>query len=157
MGARMTNDEAHIRFMTVPGAHLAVGLGTDDGGRVELLLFGNRAGLLSLANVVLWLRAMASRRELLSFGDLPFVETTDSIALHIRVGADDATGSHGAVRKLDRGAEFEWAIPEDDLQGVGLSIHHVAANPEYEYERLAVEAGSAAGIQVRMTDTDEWL
>jgi len=153
----MTSDEAHIRFMTVPGAHLAVELGADDDGKAELLLLGNRAGLLSLANVVLWLRAVASRRELLSFGELPFLETKGSIALNIRIGADYATGSHGAVRKLDRGAEFEWVIPEDDLQGVGLSIHHVAANPEYEYERLAVEAGSAAGIQVRMTDTDEWL
>jgi hypothetical protein len=157
MDARLTVDAAHIRFMTVPGAHLAVSLGADGDGKAELLLFGNRAGLLSLANVVLWLRAVASRRELLSFGELPFVEPKGPIALHIRIGADDATGSHGAVRKLDRGADFEWVIPEEDLQHVGLSIHHVAANPEYEYERLALEAESAAGIQVRMTDAGEWL
>ncbi len=153
----MTGDETHIRFMTVPGAHLTVSLGADDDGNAELMLFGNRAGLLTLANVVLWLRAMASRRELLSFGELPFVETKGSIALRIRIGADDATGSHGTLRKLDRGAEFEWVVPENDLEHVGLSIHHVAANPEYEYERLALESESAAGIQVRMTDAGDWL
>ena len=152
----MTGDEAHIRFMTVPGAHLAISLGADDDGRAELQLLGNRAGLLSLANVVFWLRAMAWRRELLSFGELPFVEKEGSIALHIRIGADDARDSHGVVRKLDRGTQYEWMIPEDDLQRVGLSIHRVAANPEHEYERLAVEAESAAGIQVRITDAGEW-
>src|SRR5712691_5293522 len=95
VGARMTSDEAHIRFMTLPGAHLVVSLGADNDGRAELLLLGNRAGLLSFANVVLWLRAVASRRELLSFSELPFVETKGPIALHIRIAADDATGSRG--------------------------------------------------------------
>jgi hypothetical protein len=48
----------------------------------------------------LWLRAVASRRELLSFGELPFVETKGALALHIRIGNVGATGSHGMVRKL---------------------------------------------------------
>ena len=47
----MTSDESHIKFMTIPGAHLAVRLGSDAEGHPELLLLGNRAGLLSFAFV----------------------------------------------------------------------------------------------------------
>jgi hypothetical protein len=153
----MTSDDAHIRFMMVPGAHLALDQGADGDGQPEILLLGNRAGLLSLANVVLWLRAVSWRREMLSLGELPFVETRGAMRLLIRVSADDATGAHGAIRKHDRGAEFEWLIPEDDLQSVGLSIHLLAASPDAEYQRLDVEAKSDAGIQIRMADAREWL
>jgi hypothetical protein len=70
----MTSDDAHIRFMTVFGARLAVDQGRTSDGHAEILLLGNRAGLLSLANVVLWLRAVSWRRELLSLAELPFLE-----------------------------------------------------------------------------------
>jgi hypothetical protein len=156
-GSEMTSDEAHIRFMTIPGAHLAIHLGSGAEGQPELLLLGNRAGLLSFANILLWLQAVVWRRELLSLGELPFVESEGRIALHIRVGAEGATGGYGVVVKLDRGDEFEWVISEDDLQRVGLSIHRLAAAPDHEYERLAVAAASVAGIHVRMTDAREWL
>jgi hypothetical protein len=153
----ITSDAAHIGFMTAPGAHLVLRLETDAKGQPELLLSGNRSGLLSLANVLLWLHAMAWRRELLSLGELPFVEPQGSVALHIRVGANGATAGHGVVQKLDRGDEFEWTIQEDDLQSVGLAVHRLAANPDDEYTRLEVASGSAAGIHIRMADVREWL
>lgn len=156
MGA-MTSDAAHIRFLTTPDAHLVMSLEADTKGHVELLLRGNRAGVLSLANVLLWLHATAWRRELLSLGELPFIETLRGVALHIRVGSDDATGQHGVIRKLDRGHEFEWTIQQDDLQAVGLSVHHLAMTPEHEYTLLETESRSVASIQIRMADVSEWL
>jgi hypothetical protein len=153
----MTSDAAHIRFLTAPGAHLVLRLEADAKGQPELLLRGNRAGLLSLANVLLWLHAMVWRREMLSLGELPFLEPQGKVALHVRVGANGSAGGHGVVEKLDRGDEFEWTLQEDELQGVGLSVHRLAANPEHEYTRLEVEPGSAAGIHIRMADVREWL
>jgi hypothetical protein len=153
----MTSDAAHIGFMTAPGAHLVLRLETDAKGQPELLLHGNRSGLLSLANVLLWFHAIAWRRELLSFGELSFVEPQGSVALHIRVGATDPTGGHGVVQKLDRGDEFESTVREDDLQSVALSVHRLAANPDVEYMRLEVASGRVAGIYIRMADVREWL
>jgi len=124
---------------------------------VEILLLGNRAGLLSLANTVLWLRAMSWRRDMLSLAELPFVETKGAMRLLIRVGAGDATGSHGSIRRNGSGVEFEWLIPEDDLENVGLSIHRLAASPEAEYQRLRAEATSDVGIEIRMADAKAWL
>lgn len=153
----MTSDDAHIRFMTVPGARVALDQGRASDGQAEILLLGNRAGLLSLANVVLWLRAVSSRREMLSLAELPFVETKGAMGLLIRVGTEEATGSHGSLRKTELDVEFEWLIPEDDLEIVGLSIHRLTANPDAEYQRLRVEAKSDVGIQIRMTDAEAWL
>jgi len=153
----MTSDAAHIRFLTAPGAHLVLRLEPDANGQPEMLLRGNRAGILSLANVLLWLHAMVWRREVLSLGELPFVEPQGKVALHIRVGANGASGGHGVVQKLDHGDEFEWTIQEDDLQAVGLLVHRLAANPDHEYTRLDVESGGAVGIHVRMADVREWL
>jgi hypothetical protein len=143
--------------MTAPGAQLVLRLEADAKGQPEVLLRGNRAGLLSLANVVLWLRALVWRRELLSFGELPFVENDGHVALHIRVGANGTAGGHGVLKRLDHGDEFEWTIHEDDLQSVGLVVHRLAANPDEEYVRLEMESGSAAGIHIRMADVREWL
>jgi len=71
--------------------------------------------------------------------------------------AIDATGQHGVVRKLDRGHGFEWRIQQDDLQAVGLSVHHLAMTPEHEYTILETESRSVASIQIRMADVSEWL
>jgi hypothetical protein len=57
--------------MTAPDAHLVLRLGSDASGQSEVLLLGNRSGLLSLANILLWLRATSWRRELLSLGQPP--------------------------------------------------------------------------------------
>ena len=89
--------------------------------------------------------------------ELPFVEAKAPMRLLIRVGAGDATGSHGSIRTNEPGVDFEWLIPEDDLEAVGLSIHRLAASPNAEYQRLRVEAKSDVGIQIRMTDTEAWL
>jgi hypothetical protein len=153
----MTSDDEHLRFMTVPGARLALDQGRAPDGQAEILLLGNRASLLSLANIVLWLRAISWRREMLSLAELPFVETKGAMRLLIRVGSEDATGSHGSIRKNEPGVEFEWLIPEDDLEAVGLSMHRLAASPDAEYQRLRVVAKSDVGIQIRMTDAEAWL
>ena len=148
----MTSDAAHIKFMTMPGAHVLLRLEIDPLGHPELLLLGNRSGLLSLANVLLWFHATAWRRELLSFGDLPFVETEGRLAFHIRIANDDATGRHGVVERLDRGEQFEWTIPEEDLQAVGLVVHRLAAAPEDGYERLRLESWTDIGIHICIDD-----
>ena len=65
-------DAEDYRFLTAPGAEVVVRLepGTQ---RPVLRVLGNRAGLLSVTNVLLWLVANASRREFLSLAELPFV------------------------------------------------------------------------------------
>jgi hypothetical protein len=62
-------DAYDYRFLTAPGAAVEVRLESVSEWPV-LLLLGNRAGLLSLANVLLWLVGNSWRREFLSLAEL---------------------------------------------------------------------------------------
>jgi hypothetical protein len=150
-------DEAEYRFLTAPGAAVCVSLTSAAGGKPEVQIFGTRAGLLSLANVLLWLVATACRREVLTLAELPFVCLEVPLAICVRLTAHEAMGRDGLLVKLDHGDQYEWQISDDDLRRVALNIHHLACTPAHEYDYLQVADGSAAAIHVRMTDAAEWL
>jgi hypothetical protein len=150
-------DGADYRFMAAPGAAVKVRLATDEQGHPGLEIFGNRAGLLSLANVLLWLVANAWRREFLALAELPFVQVETPVAVCLRLTDAEATGRDGLLSRTDLGEQFEWSIPEDDLRRVAMLVHRLASNPGHEYDRLLVAEGSAAGVHIRMLDAAEWL
>jgi hypothetical protein len=153
----LSPDEADYRFLTAPGAIVRVRLAAGERGQSELQVFGNRAGLLSLANVLLWLVAQAWRREFLALADLPFVQVEAPLAVGLRMTDAAATGRDGLLRRTDRGEQFEWAIAQEDLQRLALLLHRLASNPRHEYDRLLMTEGSAAEVHVRMTDAADWL
>lgn len=150
-------DEAEYHFLTMPGAIVQVRVASSADRDAQLQVFGNRAGLLSLANVLVWMRANAYRREFLSFAELPFVKLEGSLSLFLRLTLANKTGRDGLLRRTDRGEQFEWNIAEDDLQRVAFNMHCLVSKPEHEYDLLNMDDDSAATIHVRMTDAGEWL
>jgi hypothetical protein len=156
MTHRSPDDEA-CRFLTSPGATLDVQLGADLLlGLPELQIFGNRAGILSLANVLLWLNAKA-QRELLSLGELTFIHMQGSLSVCVRLDGGETTGRDGRIWRMDRGEQFEWVFSDDDLRRVALKMHSLACRPGHEYDRLYVAEESAVGVHVRMTDALAWI
>jgi hypothetical protein len=147
-------DEAEYRFLTVPGASLQIRLVP---GLPELQVFGNRAGLLSLANVLLWLVANAWRREFLSLAKLPFADVEPPASVCLRLTAEEGAGRDGLLARCDRGEQLEWVFAEDDLRRVALLVHRLASCPAHEYDRLQLANGSVAEVQVRTTDAADWL
>jgi hypothetical protein len=149
-------DVEDYRFLTAPGAEVVARLepGT---GRSVLLILGNRAGLLSLANVLLWLVANAWRREFLSLAELPFVRVALPLVVTVRMTMGDATGRDGKLGFLDRGEQLEWAIAESDLQRLAVVLHGLVSAPHREYYTPFVADGSAADVEFRMTDAAEWM
>jgi hypothetical protein len=157
MARRSPDDEAY-RFLITQGAALDVTLGAESRGLPELQILGNRAGLLSLANILLWLYANKWRRELLSLAELPFIQLPGSVSLCVRVVGDrSGTGWHGLISRIDHGVQFEWVMSEEELQRVALLMHALASRPGHEYDRLAMAAESAAQVQIRMTDAQSWI
>jgi hypothetical protein len=148
-------DTDEYQFLSTPGADLQPRLATSEGA-AEIQIFGNRAGLLSFANILLWFMANAWRREFLSLAELPFVHFEHLLSVCIRL-TDDQHAWHGLISRTDRGAQFEWLMSEDDLQRVALLVHRLVSGPGHEYDRLEVAEGSEAGVQIRMTDVAEWL
>jgi hypothetical protein len=150
-------EEAEYRFLMAPCAAVRAQLAINTRGKPEVQLFGNRAGLLSLANVLLWLVANAWRREFLALAELPFVRAEAALSICIRMTDAEPNGTDGLLVRLDCGEQFEWVVSEDDLRRVALSVHRLASKPQHEYDYLQMAEGSAAGIHVRMTDAAEWM
>jgi hypothetical protein len=130
------SDETEYRLLTQPGAVLTISLCPPFEGLPVIHLLGNREGMLSLANVLLWLHANSSRREFLSITALPFVHQQGMVALSIRVLMEDSTSDYGWLQLLDKGQQFEWRLPEDDLKALGLIVHRLACLPGHGYDRL---------------------
>jgi hypothetical protein len=157
--AQSMGDEAEYRFLTSPNSNIRCRLVKTPAG-LELQIFGNRSGLLSLANILLWFVANAWRREFLSLGELAFVHLSDQLAICVRLtDAEEISNDerHGTVRRLDQGALLEWVIAEPGLKEVALLIHRIASSPSHEYDRLSTGETSFCGIEIRMTDMSDWL
>jgi hypothetical protein len=138
------SDDDEYTLLTQSGAVLTISLCPPFDGLREIHLIGNRQGMLSFANVLLWLHANTSRREFLSITALPFVHQQGMIALSIRVLMEDSTSDYGWLQLLDKGHQFEWRLPEDDLKALGILVHRLACFPEHGYDRLpTIKRGDA--------------
>jgi hypothetical protein len=155
--ARKSPDDEAYQFLAAPGARLDVELAKNSADQSELRLLGNRAGLLSFANVLLWLSANDFRREVLSIAELPFVHLAGSLSFCMRMIGGHPSEGYGALCRLDRGFEYEWHLSDAQLQRAALLIHHLACLPAHEYDRVELAAGSAASMEVRMTDAAAWI
>jgi hypothetical protein len=150
------SDADEYRFFTHSGAEIICRL-AGESREMELQVFGNRSGLLSLADVLLWFIANSWRRELLSLEELEFVKLEGSLSLCLRLTVEAAAGIHGTIRRQDRRESLEWTCSEDELQRVAILIHRLVAMPCHEYDRLMLADGSEFGMEVRMTDASAWF
>jgi hypothetical protein len=135
-----SGDAAEYSFLTTPGACVQCRL-VEEPGR-ELQLFGNRAGLLSLANILLWFDANSWRREFLSLGELRFVHLDGTLAVSIRISDEVPADSHGILKHQARHESLEWAITEEGLTQAALWLHRLVSMPGHEYDRLQIAEGS---------------
>jgi hypothetical protein len=135
-------DEADYELLTAPGASVTMRLSRNRRGRRELQLLGNRMGLLSLANILLWLWANTWRREFMTLGELPFVHVEGPLAVCLRVTMGDEARNWGCITTKDRAEQLEWAISEDDLRSLALVVHALACQPHVEYADDLMAASS---------------
>lgn len=149
-------DEAEYRFLTTKDSCVDVGISAEDDGTSELQLFGNRAGLLSLANVLLWFYANAYRREFLSLGVLPFIRLKMPCSVCLRMTTEGPEKGFGTLRRVDKDQQWEWVFSEDQVKNLGLSIHSLVSLPEHGYDRF-MEPCFEIEVHIRMTDVQEWM
>jgi hypothetical protein len=150
VAAMNDSDEADYTLLTTAGATLDISLDGLVDGLPEILVLGNREGMLSLANVLLWLRAHDWRRELLSVTALPFVQRQGDIALSLRVLAEDPAGDYGSLHLMDKGCQYEWRIPEDDLTRLALTVHRLACVPEHGYDCVPITQETEARVRLEL-------
>ena len=153
----MNPERRELEFFSQPDAELTISLHGEAGRLPQIRLWGNRRGILSLANLVLWLWVGADSDEL-SLAELPFVSSTDGSSLILVV--DDAIESANRVWRRQAGV-YDWHLSDDMVRRVGLTIHNLAARPAHEYDAFVAGEelmfNTTAEVEIRMTDIDDYL
>jgi hypothetical protein len=151
------SDDTEFALFTLPDAELTISYRHESGKVPEVCLFGNRQGIISLANLLLWLLANSSRKEFLAVTGLPFVSVEGAASLTIRLTDTEESGNYGLVHALDKGSQFEWELSEDDLRNLSLSVHHLGSMPEHEYDIFPLGNKTDVRVHIRLTDLKKYL
>lgn len=149
--------ESEYKFFALAGAKLTVSLRREFKKPAEICVFGNRAGVGSLANLLFWLLGNSYQSEVLPVTSLPFVDVKDRVSLAIRLVDGDGNGNLGSIRAIDENSQFEWELAEKDLRGLALAVHRLACRPEHEYDIFPLGEDTEANFHIRLTDIDTWL
>jgi hypothetical protein len=97
----------------------------DHAERPQVHVVGNRAGIISLANVLRWLAA--AERDALHLPDLPFVWSAAAASLHVRRSGEAHDGRYGLVRRVEAQSAFEWLLDATELPRLADSLNLMAA------------------------------
>ncbi len=149
----MTSDADDLAFFALPGAVLTLRRDVGADRRLELQLLGNRAGVASLANALLWLHANRGHQQEFSLSELPYLQVLDGSTLLLRV-VDEADPGFGRCSYGGHDYELDWLLSAEQLLLVALGVHKTAALEAHEYELFdAAPDASApwdAAVRVRV-------
>jgi len=148
------SDDSEYALFTFAGAQLNASVVEPRGDLPQIRLIGNRRGMASLANVLLWLVTNNWRREFLSITDLSFIRRSGDLSLSIRIAARDDEQDFGRVLRLDQHCQYEWELTEEELQRLALQIHALAANPVHDYDDVPLHRSGDATVWLQLSDTE---
>ena len=157
----MQSEEAECRTFTFPDAALSISIPSATErlrkDEAEIRVFGNRQGIASLANILLWFYHSFDR-EFLSLTGLSFAAKEGDLLLTIRK-TDEVRGEEfGHLILLDKAFQYEWLIAEEDVKRLAIEVHGIASNPYIEYATFPRRPGEgAAFVHVRLTDIRKWI
>jgi hypothetical protein len=98
-------------------------------GKPTVEILGNRSGVLSLGNLLLWASSDPSWHESLSITELSFARVESALRLRV-IQEMENKADPGYVRRTDANVQFEWVLNEDSLRLAALGIINVAFTPE---------------------------
>jgi hypothetical protein len=116
-------DATEFRFLAYPNSRMALSFAE---GRLHLE--GNRASVLSLANILLWMRWNSTKRSHVLLNELSFLTAVDNVSLAVQL--EDYASSW--IERTDAG-RFVWTMDENDLLQVALEVHRTASIAGHEY------------------------
>lgn len=142
-----------MSLMTLPGASLTVSLGAPIEGLPQVHVLGNREGMLSLANVLLWLNARGFEREFMPITALPFVHREGTLALSVRLKGECCGNrplDFGKLHLLDKASQYEWRLGDVELVRLAVAIHRLACFPEHGYDVFPIEEPGDAWVRIEL-------
>ena len=117
-------------WVILPGASLAAELEVDGWRKPTITIEGNREGLFSLGNLLLWISLSSVEHESLSITGLPFVHAKSSLCL-IVVQPMEGSDEYGKLVRTDKDKQFQWLIKNELLEKEAVGILDVAYTSDF--------------------------
>ncbi|MHC4173411.1 MAG: hypothetical protein ACYTBX_14520 [Planctomycetota bacterium] len=125
-----TESQYPPNWIVLPGSSLTAELTKkQESDKPVIEIYGNRQGLASLGNLLLWVSTSSTENESLSITGLPFVNVKS--ALSFTVVQPELSGSfYGIIKRVDKAEQFHWLINSDLLQKEAIDILDVSYTPD---------------------------
>jgi len=116
-------------WAVLPGAEVTAELTTPNWAKRPVIeILGNRQGLLSLGNLLMWVCGAAADLETFSITGLSFVHARSSLSLIVVQSLDDQERA-GRVVRVDKDQQFEWRVHQETLERMAIGLMCVAFYP----------------------------
>ena len=118
---------------------------------------GNPRGMVSIANILLWLASPATDYDSLSISALPFLTVDSALGLTVLLIPEDEAENHcqGRLVRLDKAMQFEWQTTEQELIHVALLAHQIGCTPEKGYFDACFSSDSDADMMFELTSEEQ--
>jgi len=118
-------------WVILPGASLTAELDIERWPKPTIVIRGNREGIFSLGNLLLWISTAPVEHESLSITGLPFVHAKSTLCL-IVVQTMDSDEQCGHLVRTDKDKQFQWFITDGQLQAEAVGILDIAYASELD-------------------------
>jgi len=111
----VTGNDYPPNWVILPGSSLTAELVMRDWTKKPIIeICGNRQGLVSLGNLLLWVSLHSADTESLSITGLPFVHVKSALSLTV-VQPMHGSDSYGKLVRVDKHMQFQWLVKDDVL------------------------------------------
>jgi hypothetical protein len=117
----VTEKDYPPNWVILPGSSLTAELEVDGWPKPTIVVRGNREGLFSLGNLLLWISHAPVEHESLSITGLPFVHAKSTLCLMV-VQVMRGSDEDGGLVRTDKDKQFQWLINDEQLRIEAASI-----------------------------------
>ena len=126
----VTETDYPPNWIVPPGAFLTAELARRSWSDKPIIeICGNRQGLFSLGNLLLWISLHSSDTESLSITGLPFVHFKSTLSLTV-VQPMKGSDEYGKLIRTDKDKQFQWIIKDELLQREAIYIIDIGLTPD---------------------------
>lgn len=125
-----TEQENPLNWVILPGSSLTAELEVEGWPKPTIVIAGNREGLFSLGNLLLWISTSSVEHESLSITGLPFVHAQSTLCL-IVVQTMESNDQCGKLIRTDKDKQFQWLITDEQLEREAIGVLDIAYTSDF--------------------------
>lgn len=146
-----------VNWLILPDSHLYISLHERPSKLPRIEITGNPRGMVSIANIFLWLASPTTDFDSISITALPFISVDSALSLTAHLLPEDEveTKYHGKLVRLDKSVQYEWQASEQQIINVTLLVHQLGCTPETGDYGVSLNPNSDADMRFELISYEQ--